>query len=83
MTIDTPQHKSLEGTIATEPALLKGTLTITRADSVKVEPSETLKYLRMRNGDFECYSRVLVSVEGEWKEITVDCLPTQEEQGSD
>ena len=79
MTDETPKQINLEATFTAGP----GTFTVTPVDSVKVEPSETPKYLRMRNGDFECYSRVLVSVDGEWTEITVDCLPMQEESQSE
>ena len=79
MSAETPKHINLEATIASGHPTIKATLTVTPVDSVKVEESNTRKYLRMRNGDFECYSRVLVSVDGEWREITVDCLPMQEE----
>ena len=79
MTTEDPKQINLKGAITSGPGILSGRLTVTPVDSVKVEESTTRKYLRMRNGDFECYSRVLVSVEGEWTEITVDCLPMQEE----
>ena len=79
MTDKTPKPINLEGSIISGHATIKATLTVTPVDSVKVEESNTRKYLRMRNGDFECYSRVLVSVDGKWREITVDCLPMQEE----
>ena len=42
------------------------------ADTIQVEHSETPRYLRLREGDIEIYSRVMLSVEGAWYELTHD-----------
>ena len=42
------------------------------ADDVVTEPSTTLKYLRLRNGDYHLYKRVFIVVEGQRHEITTD-----------
>ena len=47
-------------------------VTVIRADSIRAESSSTPKYLAMKSGEIEVYSRVLISVEGEWYEITKD-----------
>ena len=51
------------------------TLEVIPADDVEVEDSQTLKYLRLRSGDYQCYKRVFLTVGGERVEITVDTLP--------
>ena len=50
-------------------------LTVIPADSVEVEDSPTLKYLRLRTGDYSCYKRIFLVVDRERCEITVDELP--------
>ena len=52
-----------------------GRLTVRLADDVLVDESTTLKYLRLRNGDFELYRRIYLVIEGERHEITIDTLP--------
>ena len=51
------------------------TLEVIPADDIQVEDSESLRYLRLRNGDYQCYKRVFLIVGGEKMEITVDSLP--------
>lgn len=48
-------------------------------DDVVTESSSTLKYLRLRNGDYNCYRAVFLVIDGERHEITMDALP---EEGS-
>ena len=50
------------------------TLEVIPADDIQVEDSETPRYLRLRNGDYQCYKRVFLIVGGEKSEITVDVL---------
>ena len=45
------------------------------ADDVVTETSHTLKYLRLRNGDYSCYETVLLVIDGKPHEITLDVLP--------
>ena len=46
------------------------------ADKVKVEDSQTPKYLPLRSGHLtQIYSEVWVSIAGEWYEITKDSPP--------
>ena len=40
------------------------TVTVTRADGIEVEGSETQKVLRLRNGDFSCFKSVYLIVDG-------------------
>lgn len=49
------------------------------ADSIGAEDSKTPKYLRLRAGDIQVYSRVLISVDGAWHELTEDCLPDEKQ----
>ena len=42
------------------------------ADDVVAEPSTTLKYLRLRTGDYHLYKRVFIVIEGQRHEITMD-----------
>ena len=45
------------------------------ADDVVVETSPTLKYLCLKNGDYSCYKTVLLVIDGNRHEITMDALP--------
>ena len=49
--------------------------TATPVDDVIVAPSTTLKYLRLRNGDYACHSSVFLVIAGQRHEITMDGLP--------
>ena len=52
--------------------------TVTPVISIRTERSQTPKYLRLRNGDLECYQRVFVKAEyGQEYEITVDEIPEE------
>ena len=53
------------------------TAEVVSADAVKVEDSPNPRYLRLRGGDFRCYSHVWLSVEGQWHDITIDHLPEE------
>ena len=48
------------------------------ADDVLIETSPTLKYLRLRNGDYSCYKTVFLMIDGNRHEITMDALPGRE-----
>ena len=52
-----------------------GRLSVRLADDVLAEESTTLKYLRLRNGDFELYRSIYLVIKGERHEITTDALP--------
>ncbi len=52
-------------------------LTVTPADSVEIEDSPPLKYLRLKTGDFSCYKRIFLVADGQRSEITVDELPQE------
>ena len=57
--------------------ILIGSVEVIPADSIRVEDSKTPKYLRLRSGDIQVYSSVLISVDGNWYELTEDCLPDE------
>ena len=71
-----PRRVELKGH-ATAHTETSATLTVIQASRIKVEDAPTRRYLRLRAGDIECYSRVLISVDGVWKDITVDRLPNE------
>ena len=41
------------------------TVTVTRADNIEVEDSDTQKVLRLKNGDYSCFKSVYLVVDGE------------------
>ena len=47
------------------------------SDDVAIETSHTLKYLRLRNGDYSCYKTVFLVIDGKRQEITLDALPVR------
>ena len=49
----------------------KVTVTVTRADNIEVEDSQTQKVLRLRNGDFSVFKTVYLVVHGQRTEITM------------
>ncbi len=51
------------------------TVTVTRAHDIEVEDSDTQKVLRLRNGDYACFKRVYLVIDGERHEITMDSVP--------
>ena len=51
------------------------TVTVTRAHDIEVEDSDTEKVLRLRNGDYACFKRAYLVIDGERHEITVDSMP--------
>ena len=60
---EAPKRVELKGHV-TSHAESSGTLTVIQASRIKVEDAPTRRYLRLRAGDIECYSRVLISVDG-------------------
>ena len=72
-----PKRIELQAHFIAGPPSASVTLRVIQADKVKVEDAPSPVYLRLRSGDIECYSRVLISVEGAWHEITVDSLPNE------
>lgn len=68
-------HKLAMTATAGTPSV-RGKLTVTQVDEIKVEQSSTTRFLRLRNGDLQCTSRVSILVDGEWHELTVDELPS-------
>ena len=47
------------------------TLQVTRADNIEVEDSEIQRVLRLGSGDFTCFKRLYLVVDGTRTEITV------------
>lgn len=45
------------------------------ADKIEVEDAENLKYLRLKNGDFQLPQAVFLTIEGRRMEITLDAIP--------
>ena len=56
----------------------RATLQTEPASDVVVEPSQTPKFLRLRDGDFICWKSIFLVVGGEKREITVDTLPEEQ-----
>lgn len=55
-----------------------GEVTVIRAESIKVEESTNLKYLRLKNGDFLLPKAVFLTFpDGTETEITVDVPPEE------
>ena len=73
-----PKRVSLSGHASLGPITTSGTLTVIPAARIEVEPSEILKYLRLKNGDIEVPNRVFVVQDGQRYEITMDSLPDEE-----
>ena len=48
------------------------------ASGIETEDSPTLKYLRLRNGDYSLPNRVFLIVNGQRHEITMDALPVDD-----
>ena len=44
----------------------------TMADDLVSERSGTLRYLRLRSGDYKLYRRVFIVIDGQRHELTVD-----------
>ncbi|MXZ90743.1 MAG: hypothetical protein F4W95_05360 [Chloroflexi bacterium] len=59
------------------PPTVSITVEVTPADGIEVEESDTLKYLRLRAGDFALAKRVFLIVDGERVEITVAEFPLE------
>ena len=56
----------------------RATLQVDPVNDVVAEDSTTLKWLRLRNGDYPCYKSVyLVDSGGTKREITVETLPEE------
>ena len=62
----------LSGSATLGPITATATLRVARAADVEIEDSPTLKFLRLRNGDFDMYKRVFLVIDGESHEITMD-----------
>ena len=48
---------------------------IIKADSIEIAPSNSVKYLRLRSGDYEVNMEVYLVIDNRRMEITVDSLP--------
>ena len=73
-----PQVVQLEGQILAANATIRvGALTVLPADDIEIEEAETLKFLRLRVGDYQVPKSVFLIVDGERYEITQDALPTE------
>ena len=55
-----------------------GKVEVIPADAIETEPATKPRYLRLRTGDFEVYSYVRISVDGNWHELTLAELPKGE-----
>ena len=56
-------------------AVLRAEVTVLPADDIEVEDTDTIKYLRLRTGDYQVPKSVFLIVDGERYEITQDALP--------
>ena len=53
-------------------------LAVEPASDVVVEPSQTPRFLRLRDGDFICWKSIFLVVGGEKREITVATLSEEQ-----
>ena len=74
---DQPEPQRVKASITTGIPSIRATIRITPADKIEVEDAETLKYLRLRAGDFQLPQAVFLVVQGERFEITQDELPPE------
>ena len=63
--------------IVAEGAVSRAEVTVVPADGIEVEDADTLKYLRLRVGDYQVPKSVFLIVDGERYEITQDALPDE------
>lgn len=75
-----PQRVSLSGSASFEPPTASAYIKVFPADDIEVEDSTTLKYLRLKNGDFTLPKSVFLVANGKRTEITLDALPETERQ---
>ena len=72
-----PKRIQLQGDASFKPPRMSAELKVYPVDSIKVEDSDSLRYLRLHDGVIQCRNRVLILVEGDWKEITRESLPEE------
>ena len=72
------ERQSLRGSATFGPVTASARVSVTSADDIEVEESETVKYLRLKNGDFKIRKSVFLTVDGERREVTMDALPELE-----
>ena len=71
-------HRVDAGSVNFDFIIGRAELIVLRAESIKVEDSPNLKYLRLRNGDFLLPQRVIIVFsDGEEAEITIDVPPEE------
>lgn len=71
-------HRVDAGSVNFDFVIGRAEITVIRAESIRVEDSPNLKYLRLRNGDFLLPQRVIIAFsDGEEAEITIDVSPEE------
>ena len=75
-----PRRVNLTGSASLGAPTSQARLTVRLVDNVEIEDATSLKYLRLKNGDFELYKRVFLVIDGERHEITMDAeeVPTDQ-----
>lgn len=68
-------HRVDPSPITFELSASVASLQVIPADNIEVEGAENLKYLRLKNGDFQVPKAVFLTIEGRRMEITMDALP--------
>ena len=63
--------------IVVEGSVIRAEVTVIPADGIEVEDADTLKYLRLRTGDYQVPKSVFLTVDGERYEITQNALPEE------
>ena len=78
---EVPSGESKRQSVGIRASLRGGDITgsvkleVISADDIQVEDSSERKYLRLRNGDYQCFKSVFLVIAGERHEITMDSLP--------
>ena len=66
---------NIQASTTFEPMQAGTRVKILPTDRIEVEDSDTLQYLRLRNGDLQLRQKLFASIDGERTQITVDSLP--------
>ena len=70
MSKDEGERIELEGHVSFEPPTMSAEMKVYKADDVRLEKSQTVRYLWSPSGAYLCNYRILILVDGKWHELT-------------
>ena len=80
MSKDEGERIELEGHVSFEPPTMSAEMKVYKADDVRLEKSQTVRYLWSPSGAYLCNYRILILVDGKWHELTREKdLPTRDQ----